>query len=87
MNRSHAASNLHPRSLWNTMKLETIISSKRCHPSTYLHGIILQKTGIIFYNVHKLREHSALRSVGEGKCLLLNSCSSAVRRENPYHKT
>lgn len=63
--RSHEASLLHPCSLWNTLKMKTVIFSKCCHLCDNVHSIKPQKTGIIFYNIHKLQEYSALRDVGK----------------------
>ena len=77
--RSHAASHLHLCYLWNSLKMETAVSSKRCHLYTNVHGIKPQKTGIIFYNFHKLREFSALRGVGKSKFSAFISFCSAVR--------
>jgi hypothetical protein len=65
--RSHASSHLHSCSLWNTLKMETVISSTRCHLCTNVHGIKPHKTGIIFTSVHKLREYSVLRGVDKRK--------------------
>jgi hypothetical protein len=65
--RSQASSHLHPCSLWNTLKMEKVISSRRCHLYTNVHGIKPQKPGIIFYNFNKLREYSAVRGIGKRK--------------------
>jgi hypothetical protein len=51
--------------------METVISSKRCHMYTNVHGIKPQKTGITFNGVHKLREYSAVWGVGKSKLAAL----------------